>query len=215
MNAGMNASVSGNNVETITYSIEGEGAYLETISDDPPTQGQEEIDASEDGRSDVLPYSELQRAKSFTLDYREVALEDGTQLSDVPTILSIYLKVPVPETVLANWDAMNDADDFDTFRDAEIDFHKNIDIAGSQVLSTCRLTLTATFTDGTTQTKTYAIGVVDDCEQRIAAYWDAVDESGRAYDRAMVNGEEPTEEAYEKADNRPEEPALYTLTEIQ
>lgn len=215
MNAGMNASVSGNNVETITYSIEGEGAYLETISDDPPTQGQEEIDASEDGRSDVLPYSELQRAKSFTLDYREVALEDGTQLSDVPTILSIYLKVPVPETVLANWDAMNDADDFDAFRDAEIDFHKNIDIAGSQVLSTCRLTLTATFTDGTTQTKTYAIGVVDDYEQRIAAYWDAADESGRAYDRAMVNGEEPTEEAYEKADNRPEEPALYTLTEIQ
>lgn len=89
----------------------------------------------------------LQRAKSFTLDYSEVALEDCTQLSDVPTILSIYLKVPVPETVLANWDAMNDADDFDTFRDAEIDFHKNIDIAGSQVLSTCRLTLTATFTD--------------------------------------------------------------------
>lgn len=25
----------------------------------------------------------LQRAKSFTLDYSEVALEDGTQLSDV------------------------------------------------------------------------------------------------------------------------------------
>lgn len=110
---------------------------------------------------------------------------------------------------------MNDADDFDTFRDAEIDFHKNIDIAGSQVLSTCRLTLTATFTDGTTQTKTYAISVIDDYEQRIAVYWDTVDESGCAYDRAMVNGEEPSEEAYEKANNRPEEPALYTLTEIQ
>ena len=162
-----------------------------------------------------MPYSKLQRAKSFTIDYSEVALEDGTQLSDVPTILSIYLKVPVPETVLANWDAMNDADDFDTFRDAEIDFHKNIDIAGSQVLSTCRLTLTATFTDGTTQTKTYAIGVIDDYEQRIAANWDAVDESGCAYYRAMVNGEEPSGEAYEKANNRPEEPALYTLTEIQ
>lgn len=89
----------------------------------------------------------LQRAKSFTLDYSEVALEDGTQLSDVPIILSIYLKVPVPETVLANWDA--------------------------------------------------------------------VAESGCAYDRTMVNGKEPSGEAYEKANNRPEEPALYTLTEIQ
>lgn len=36
MKAGMNASVVGNNVESITYSIEGESAYLETITRNPP-----------------------------------------------------------------------------------------------------------------------------------------------------------------------------------
>lgn len=221
MKAGINAGIVGNNVETVTYSIEGEDAYLEAIVDDPPTQ--EQIDAYEAGKIDTLYTTSQQRATSFTLDYDDVALGDGTTFSDVNTILSIYLKVPVPNDTLTNWDTASSisnsvgystAEGFDAIRSASTNASKSLDIAGSDVLATCKLTLTATFADGSTQTKTYAIGTVPDYQQRIADYWDAVNESGRDYEWARANDEEPSEEAIAKAEARPDEPALYTLTEI-
>ena len=212
MKAGMNASVVGNNVETVTYSIEGEGAYLETISDD--SLAQEKIDAFREGKTDVLEYADLQRSKSFTLNYDDVALEGSMRVSDVPTILSIYLKVPVPDETLSNWDVALSTEDFAAGRTASMNANAALDIAGSEILATCKLSVTATFADGSTQTKTYAIGLVPDYEQRISDYWNAANESGYDYELATVNGEEPSDEARAKAEARPEEPALYTLTEI-
>lgn len=212
MKAGMNASVVGNSVETVTYSIEGEKAYLETISDDPLAQ--EEIDAFREGKTDILEHANLQRSKSFTLDYDDVTLENGMQVSDVPAILSIYLKVPVPDETLSNWDVALSTEDFAAGRTASMNASAALDIAGSEVLATCKLSITATFTDGSTQTKTYAIGLVPDYKQRIADYWNAVNESGYDYELAMANDEEPSDEARAKAEADPEEPALYTLTEI-
>lgn len=199
MKAGMNASVTGNNVETITYSIEGEDAYLETITDiDPVELPREEWKPGEP----IGWSSELTRAKSFTLAYDDVALENNVQLGDVPTILSIYLKVPVPDDVLRNWDIVLNAkgtdsadEEYDAAQNAHYAYETSLGIAGSDVLATCKLTLTATFTDGSTQTKTYGIGLVPDYQQRIADYWNALKNT-------------PIEES------RPEEPALYTLTEI-
>lgn len=72
----------------------------------------------------------------------------------------------------------------------------------------------ARIVDGSTQTKTYAIGLIPDYKQRIADYWNAVNESGYDYELAMANDEEPSDEARAKAEAGPEEPALYTLTEI-
>ena len=72
----------------------------------------------------------------------------------------------------------------------------------------------ARIVDGSTQTKTYAIGLVPDYEQRIADYWNAVNESGYDYELAMANDEEPSDEARAKTETGPEEPALYTLAEI-
>lgn len=198
MKAGMNASVVGNNVETITYSIEGEDAYLETITDIDPV----ELPRDEWKPGEPISWSsELTRAKSFTLAYDDVALENNVQLGDVPTILSIYLKVPVPDDVLRNWDTMlnvkgadSAAEEYDAAQNAFYAYETSLGIAGSDVLATCKLTLTATFTDGSMQTKTYAIGTVPDYQQRIIDYWNAVKNA--------------------TAENRPEEPALYTLTEI-
>lgn len=221
MKAGINAGIVGNNVETVTYSIEGEDAYLETLVDVPYTQ--EEINAFESGDSDVLYSAALQRAKSFTLDYDDVALDDGTTLDDVNTILSIYLKVPVPEETLKGWDEIiaingaggySTAEGFDAIRTASSNAGTALDIAGSDALATCKLTLTATFTDGTTQTKTYAIGTVPDYQQRIADYSDAAEASDRDYEWALANDEKPSEEAIAKLETRLDEPALYTLTEI-
>lgn len=212
MKAGMNAGVVGNSVETVTYSIEGEGAYLETISDD--LLAQEEINAFREGKTDILEHANLQRSKSFTLDYDDVALENGMQVSDVPAILSIYLKVPVPDKTLSNWDVALSTEDFAAGRTASMNASAALDIAGSEVLATCKLSITATFTDGSAQTKTYAIGLVPDYEKRITDYWNAVNESGYDYELAMANDEEPSDEARAKAEAGPEEPALYTLTEI-
>lgn len=212
MKAGMNAGVVGNSVETVTYSIEGEGAYLETISDD--LLAQEEINAFREGKTDILEHANLQRSKSFTLDYDDVALENGMQVSDVPAILSIYLKVPVPDKTLSNWDVALSTEDFAAGRTASMNASAALDIAGSEVLATCKLSITATFTDGSAQTKTYAIGLIPDYEQRITDYWNAVNESGYDYELAMVNDEEPSDEARAKAEADPEKPALYTLTEI-
>ena len=72
----------------------------------------------------------------------------------------------------------------------------------------------ARIVDGSTQTKTYAIGLVPDYKQRIADSWNAANESGYDYELAMANDEEPSDEARAKAEAGPEEPALYTLTEI-
>ena len=72
----------------------------------------------------------------------------------------------------------------------------------------------ARIVDGSTQTKTYAIGLIPDCRRRIADYWNAGNESVYEYELAMANDEEPSDEARAKAEAGPEEPALYTLTEI-
>ena len=72
----------------------------------------------------------------------------------------------------------------------------------------------ARIVDGSTQTKTYAIGLVPDYEQRITDSWNAVNERGYDYELAMASDEEPSDEARAKAEAGPEEPALYTLTEI-
>lgn len=207
MKAGINASVVGNNVESVTYSIEGDGAYLEAIADDPPTQ--EAADAFESEGTDVLRYKSLQRAKSFTLDYDDVALENGASLGDAGTILSIYLKVPVPDATRATWEAILSGS-ADADNRADID----LDVAGAQVLTACRLCLTATFTDGSTQTKQYAFGTVPDFEQRVSEYWENVTASTAALEAAAANGEEPSEELLAQAEEACKEPVLYTLTEV-
>ena len=109
--------------------------------------------------------------------------------SATSAILSIYLKVPVPDETLSNWDVALSTEDFAAGRTASMNASAALDIAGSEVLATCKLSITATFTDGSVQTKTYAIGLIPDYEQRITDYWNAVNESGYDYELAMANDE--------------------------
>ena len=208
MKAGMNASVVGNSVETVTHSIGGEGAYLETIS---------VLSHGRDRRFLRKLKTDISRARqpfsvpSLTLDYDDVALEKRNgKVSDVPAISVLHSKV-YPTRRSPNWDVALSTEDFAAGRTASMNASAALDIAGSEVLATCKLSITATFTDGSVQTKTYAIGLVPDHEQRITSYWNAVNESGYDYpELAMANDEEPSDEARAKAEAGPEEPALYT-----
>lgn len=68
----------------------------------------------------------------------------------------------------------------------------------SQALSQSQLKVTATFADGSTQSKSYAIAPIDDFEEAYRAYLDE--------ERALQKEQGTTEGL--------EEPKLYTITEI-
>ncbi len=155
---GFNLECSGRNVASVAYEIEGDHAYFETIDLEkgmrPRTQ--EEIDA---GNTSAYSYT-----KAVTFDY-----DDQRGIQD-DRIYSIYLGFPVPEAAKqARYDMGNGGDAHLLFYECG----KALDLEAARTLAQCRLHLTATFEDGSTQTKTYAIVPVDDVEQRINAYWDA------------------------------------------
>lgn len=198
--SGINAAIVGNNVESISYSVEGGSgdAYLEALFADDPTN---------------MPT----HSTSFVFPCEDVAIRDdaSSSLSEANVILSICAKMSYPAESLSLVDAMTAGNlTFDEEFSLGHQCNTYMDMAAAQAIADCTLTLTATFTDGSTQTKTYDIGLVADYEQRIADYWNAVEESGHDYELALHNDEEPSDEAIAKAENHPEEPALYALTEI-
>lgn len=173
---GFNLKCSGRNIDSITYEIEGEHAFFETINLEKASRPstQEEI---ESGNTSAYGYS-----KSITLDY------DKQQGIQEDSIYSIYLGFPVPE---AARQAMYDQQ---AGNDAHFLFYeiaKSLDIAAADALAECKFHLTASFKDGSTQTKTYVIVSVEDLEERVVSYWNAC-----------------------RDDARPEKPELYTIVEV-
>ena len=174
---GFNLECTGRNIASISYEIEGDHAFFETIDLEKATRPrtQEEIDS---GDTSAIHYD-----KTVTFDYND---QRGIQ-DDY--IYSIYLGFPVPEAAKqAMYDMRDGGDAGFLFYECA----KALDAEAARTLAQCRLHLTATFEDGSTQVKTYAIAPVDDFEQRIDAYWDA---------------------CYASA-NRPEPPALFTIVEL-
>lgn len=148
----------GTNVQSITYEIEGEHAYFETIDHDKlsgaPTQ--EEIDEG---------YHAFNYMKSITLDFADQCKESEN------TVVNLYLGFPFPEA------AQNlDGPSFRQFGTSShgrfgSGYNIAISIGAAHALSSCKLNLTATFADGSTQTKTYAIKPAADFVERCTAYW--------------------------------------------
>lgn len=174
---GFNLECTGRNIESIAYEIEGDHAFFETIDLDKATRPstQEEIDA---GDTAIYRYT-----KSVTFDYGD---QRGIQ-DDY--IYSIYLGFPVPEAAKqAMYDMRDGGDAGFLFYECA----KALDAEAARTLARCKLHLTATFEDGSAQTKSYAIVPVDDFEQRIDAYWSACRDSA----------------------DRPEPPSLFTIVEL-
>lgn len=174
---GFDLECSGRNIASVAYEIEGDHAFFETIDLEKATRPrtQEEIDS---GDTSAIRY-----AKTVTFDY-----DDQRGIQD-DYIYSIYLGFPVPEAARQAMFDMRDGGD------AHFLFYecaKALDTEAARTLAQCRLHLTATFEDGSTQAKTYAIAPVDDFEQRIDAYWSACCASS----------------------DRPEPPSLFAIVEL-
>lgn len=193
-----NLECSGRNIKSIAYEIEGDRAFFETI--DGPTSKRE----AESEHTSIFHYS-----KSIAFDYNDQnhgfgSFSTNQQEGKDDYVVSIYLGFPVPELArnIGN-EILNGTASDSAFYEKEA----CIDLEAARTLANCKLHLTATFMDGTTQTKTYVITPVDDIDQRLAAFWNASYEASVADRQHEQNGDIPPGE-------RPESPALFTLSEL-
>lgn len=128
-----------------------------------------------------------------------ISLDYNNQHTDDEPIVSIYLGFPVPEAAreLFYLPASERTDRF------FYDYSTALDIAAVQALAGSRLTLTATYTDGSTETKTYTFEPVANFETLCADYWTTTYDSRYAYEST----------APENKPSPPSKPALLVLKE--
>ncbi len=184
---GFNLSCTGSNIKSVSYQIEGEHTYFETIDMDIT---QEEIDS---GNTAAFLYT------------KEVSFDYGNQESITDErIVSIYLGYPVPDDVKHTYARLEAGD-----QDPRLfyEYSVSLDKAAAQTLAKARLVLTATFNDGSTETKTYVIQPVEDFDQKCAAFWEERYEWSQKHGQENPSGDTPSAES-------PEEPQLYTITEV-
>ncbi|MBX9032955.1 hypothetical protein [Gordonibacter massiliensis (ex Traore et al. 2017)] len=193
---GLNLACTGQNIESITYAIKGDHAYFETIDNEKASRPstQEEIDS---GNDSVFHYTD-----SVILDYN-----DQRSVQNDRTV-SIYLGFPVPEEAA---DAFHRLQSGEANRHLFYEYSTAIDIKAALALASCRIELTATFTDGSTQTKSYSIEPISGFEQQMADYREA------CYQWAITH--EPTSSDDVEALNahqkdRPEQPSLFAISEL-
>ena len=135
-----NICCTGNNIETITYEIEGERSYFEII-DNTVTPEQQQSGVH------IFHYP-----KTVTFDY-----EHQESISD-DRIVEIYIGFPLSQSGLDAyhrfWAEGNSAEISDQI-------NKVIEEGAARELIGSVLSVTATFTDGSTQTKSYLIEASD------------------------------------------------------
>lgn len=180
----------GNNIESVTYEIEGERSYFEII-DNTVTAEQH------DNGKHVFNYT-----KSVTFDY------DHQESIDDQRIVEIYIGFPLPEEGKEAYElALAGKNSLEASRQLNTAIEKG----AAREISTSRLKLTATFADGSMQTKTYRIAPVPDFDERYEAYSDA---------RAAFQSIEPPssgasqQEIDDYLGKMPQMPKLYTITEL-
>ena len=185
---GFNITCTGSNIKSISYHIEGEHTYFEIIDNEKASRErtQEEIDS---GNASAL--------KNVSFDY------NNQESVSYDRIVSIYLGYPIP----------NDAKEiFAQEQSGEWTRHQfyeasaGLDIAAAQTLARAKLILTATFADGSTETKAYVISPIEGFEQQIADYWEATYRWSAEWDQGDKS-QAPTTD-------HPEKPAIYTITEV-
>lgn len=181
-----NMTCTGQNIESVTYEIDGERAYFEDID---TGRAQEETSTPD---NPVYQYS-----KSITLDYDNQHFEPG---ENVPII---YLGFPVPDKAQDAFRRIAAGDpDLHLF----YDYCTPIDIAAGYALADCRFAVTATFTDGSTQTKRYTIEPVPNFEQLCTDFWE---ESYRLSRVTDTSGTEP-----DPTVEPPTKPTMFTIVEL-
>ena len=167
-------SIVGSNIETVTYAIEGsvtpasedyangDGYTWEYVTFQERTLTQEGIDANGKPVEDVR----FENITSFTVDYNDQS--GSIKLSpEEPVQRLIYIKIRQPDEAIEILDAMT-AEPEGSFKETELsnDFFALCGYEAALMLAAHPLSITATFSDGTTETKRYRIAPADDFEER-------------------------------------------------
>lgn len=180
----------GSNIESITYEIEGERSYFETID-------QTLTDEQRKNGAHTYRYT-----KTVTFDYDHQESADGNR------IVEIYIGFPLSDSGLeAHRLLMSERDS----KEADRQLNVSIEESAAKEMASSKLNLTATFADGSTQMKSYVIAPVPDFTERYLAYYDARE--------AFRDVEPPArgasdEEVADFLSQMPPMPKLYTITEI-
>ncbi len=175
----------GENIQSIEYAVEGNGAYFKLY------------DEEEFLRAHGVYGSDDPAVKSgYTESYDTSFSVDYTNQDMRANRISCTLNVPfhMGGRTRELWDTIFAADQSNadsTDSNPWSEFTTACIVDGAHQLAQSRIKMTATFTDGSTQTKSYVIAPVDNFEE--------------AY-RAVYLDAEPSEDA--------ERPPLFTLTEI-
>lgn len=142
----------GDNIESLTYELEGERSYFETIDIGLATTPPEEREAG----SHAYNYT-----KTVTFDY-----DNQNSITDERSV-GLYIGYPLSESgmqALSTFSREGNSDPVNKQLDVALE------IGAAQEIAHSRLRLTATFTDGSTQTKTFVIAPIADFTEAYSAY---------------------------------------------
>ena len=213
----------GNEVASYTYEIEGDGAYfgiIDSKSETPAvlnkyhivektltidTDNQNDYGTGEGARYIPGIIVSLPMDEEFAATYEAARNADASQSEALVNKMEGE-NAPENEKVDSGAleQALNEAEE--ELRETGCDLDRLIEKSAASRISECKLRVTATYVDGTTETKTYAISPVDN--------YDALMESFLAEREAWMTKIEADPDA-EESFACPENPELYTITEIK
>lgn len=187
-----NLTCTGTNVASLTYTMEGDRVLFFILTRETGSTYQEGDDPFEQDRS-----------ASFTIDYGE------QHPNEVEVWRGLRASFPLEGEIANAYDSVQE--EFHSGRrDVDYDrqdrLHAQLTRIYADMIAKARLHLTATFEDGSTETKTYVIAPVDDLEETMCAYHAAA----RARSRAEQDAGRSLPDAPELMDP----PTLFTLTEL-
>ncbi|WP_147269875.1 MULTISPECIES: hypothetical protein [Paraeggerthella] len=188
-----NLKCSGQNIESLTYEIEGDRSYFEFLD---PTMSSIPLEEREgDGKA-------FHYRKSFTVGYGEQWDPNGEFKHLYKNqIVHLYVGFPLPQDAI---DAMHHITTIEHTDDLTKLLDTAVETGAAREISASLLTVTATFSDGTSQSKAYAIAPIDTFAEAYSTFWDARNEAAK----------QEREQGNSNGITRPDMPRLYTITEV-
>ncbi len=167
----------GTNVASLTYTVGGDRVLFYTNERMPDSTYREGDD----------PYVEY-RAASFTVGY------DEQNASKTDIWRALRVSFPLEGEMAELYDAATE-EFYSGRREGDVGLHENLNALlvrrYADIVSQARLTVTATFEDGSTETKAYVIAPVDDLEEKVRAYHDALRAQAAQEEASPSDGSDP------------------------
>lgn len=183
----------GTNVASLTYTVEGDRVLFYTyarLADSTYREGDD-------------PFVE-DRASSFTVGY------DEQNVNNAEIWRALRVSFPLEGETATLYDAATE-EFYSGRRERDIELHENLNALlvrrYADIVSQARLEVTATFEDGSTETKTYVIAPVDNLEETVRAYGDALRAQAAEAEANPSDGTDPV--------GGVDQPQLFTFTQVE